>query len=71
MKLISENIHIISKDIKQAVLDRNEDFIRNLLTKQINTNPDWIDLNIGPAKKAFSGTMEWLVNIANTMTETG
>ena len=69
MKLISENIHIISKDIKQAVLDKNEDFIRNLLAKQIKTNPDWIDLNVGPAKKSFAGTMEWLVNIVNSMTD--
>ena len=68
MKLISENLHIISKSTKEAVLNRDETFIRNLLTKQIQTNPDWIDLNIGPARGAFAGTMEWLVNIANDMT---
>ena len=68
MKLISENLHIISKSTKEAVLNRDETFIRNLLSKQIQTNPDWIDLNIGPARGAFAGTMEWLVNIANDMT---
>ena len=68
MKLISENLHIISKSTKEAVLNRDETFIRNLLAKQIKTNPDWIDLNIGPARGAFAGTMEWLVNIANDMT---
>lgn len=68
MKLISENLHIISKSTKEAVLKRDETFIRNLLQKQIETNPDWIDLNIGPARGAFSGTMKWLVDIAQGMT---
>lgn len=69
MKLISENLHIISKSTKEAILNRDESFIRNLLSKQIKTNPDWIDLNIGPARGVFSGTMEWLVNIATDMTD--
>ena len=69
MKLISENLHIISKSTKEAILNRNETFIRSLIERQIKTNPDWIDLNIGPAKGAFSGTMEWLVNIALDMTD--
>ena len=69
MKLISENLHIISKTTKQAVLDRDENYIKNLLEKQIKTKPDWIDLNIGPARGAFAGTMQWLVNIAQEMTD--
>lgn len=69
MKLISENLHIISKNTKEAVLQRDESYIRNLLNRQIETNPDWIDLNIGPAKAAFEGTMEWLVNIASDLTK--
>ena len=69
MKLISENLHIISKSTKEAVLNRDEAYIKNLLKRQIETNPDWIDLNIGPARGAFSGTMEWLVNIAADLTD--
>lgn len=69
MKLISENLHIISKEIKEAILNKDEAFIRNLITKQVATNPDWIDLNIGPAKKSFAGTMSWLVNIVNDITD--
>lgn len=69
MKLISENLHIISKTTKEAVLNRDEAYISNLLQREIETAPDWIDLNIGPARAAFEGTMEWLVNIASEMTE--
>ncbi len=68
MKLISENLHIISKSTKEAILNRDEAFVRNLLKRQIDTNPDWIDLNIGPAKGAFAGTMKWLVDIVQSMT---
>lgn len=69
MKLISENLHIISKSTKEAVLNRDKAFIKNLLQRQIDTNPDWIDLNIGPARGAFAGTMKWLVDIVQDMTD--
>ena len=69
MKLISENLHIISPKTKEAVLNRDESFVKNLLQKQIATNPDWIDLNIGPARGAFAGSMEWLVNITQSFTD--
>ena len=69
MKLISENLHIISKNTKEAVKNRDEKFIKQLLMRQIAANPDWIDLNIGPARGAFAGAMYWLVNIASEMTE--
>ena len=69
MKLISENLHIISPKTKEAVLNRDESFVKNLLQKQIATNPDWIDLNIGPARGSFAGSMEWLVTIAQGLTD--
>ena len=69
MKLISENLHIISPKTKEAVLNRDESYIKNLLQKQISTKPDWIDLNIGPARGAFAGSMEWLVNITQSLTD--
>lgn len=69
MKLISENLHIISKSIKEAILNKDKVFIKNLLERQLKTNPDWIDLNIGPAKRNFEGTMNWLTNILTNMSD--
>ena len=69
MKLISENLHIISKSVKEAILNRDTNFIQELLSKQIATNPDYIDLNIGPARGPFAGTMEWLVKQVREMTD--
>lgn len=69
MKLISENLHIISKSTKEAVLNRDESYIKDLLQRQINTNPDWIDLNIGPSRGAFAGTMQWIVALTQNLTD--
>ncbi len=69
MKLISENIHIISKQTREAIITRDESWIRNLLKKLSMTSPDWIDLNIGPAKKNFEGTMKWLTEIVQDVCE--
>lgn len=69
MKLISENLHIISKSTKEAILNRDEDYVKGLLLRQIATKPDWIDLNIGPAKGGFEGTMSWLVNIYSALSD--
>ncbi len=69
MKLISENLHIISKSIREALVNRDEMFIENLLKEQISTFPDAIDLNIGPAKKNMAGTMRWLTHIASDLTD--
>ena len=47
MKIIGENIHIISKKIREALLNRDETFIVDLINKQKNV--EYIDLNVGPA----------------------
>lgn len=60
MLLIGENIHIISKKTRNAIQERNADFIRDLALKQQNAGVDYIDLNIGPAKRQ-EGTMKWLI----------
>lgn len=62
MKLIGENIHIISKKTRAAIEARDKDFIQNLAKKQFEAGVHWIDLNIGPARKGWEGSMEWLTS---------
>ena len=57
MILIGENIHIISKSVREAIENRDENFIKSLLVAQ--KNMDCLDLNIGPARKG--SIFEWLV----------
>ncbi len=69
MKLIAENLHIISKATREAVISRDKEYIANLIKNMAGCNPDWIDLNIGPARADFSGSMKWLTKILNNITD--
>lgn len=66
MILIGENIHIISKTVRDALVERNEEFILDLIKKQ--THMDYIDLNVGPAKGDLEGILVWLCNLVEKNT---
>lgn len=61
MILIGENIHIISNNVKNALINKDEIFITELVKSQ--NNMDFIDLNIGPAKGNLQGIFSWLNEI--------
>lgn len=63
MKIIGENIHIISKKTRQAIEDKNAKYVIEMAEKQLG-KVDWIDLNIGPARYK-EGTMKWLLETLN------
>ena len=63
MKLIGENIHIISKRVREALLNRDEKFVLELINKQKHL--DYIDLNVGPAKSGLEGILSWLAELVN------
>lgn len=68
MKLIGENIHIISKKTKEAIENKDKNYILNYINKMLNANVNYIDLNIGPARK-ISGTMKWLASIVREVSD--
>ena len=68
MKIIGENLHIISNSVKEAIKNKDNNFIQDLITRQAKSGICAIDLNIGPAKKNMEGTMEWLVKISEENT---
>jgi 5-methyltetrahydrofolate corrinoid/iron sulfur protein methyltransferase len=61
MKIIGENIHIISPKVKEAVAEKNIKFFQDLAVKQAEAGAAYLDLNIGPQKKAGHEIMPWLV----------
>lgn len=67
MLLIGENIHVISKAVQSALLERNEEFILDLIKKQSHMN--YIDLNVGPAKGAMEGVLPWLCDLVEKTTD--
>lgn len=67
MILIGENIHIISKTVQAALLEKNEKFILDLIKRQ--SHMDYIDLNVGPAKGQLEGILPWLCNLVQNNTD--
>jgi 5-methyltetrahydrofolate corrinoid/iron sulfur protein methyltransferase len=61
MYIIGENIHIISPRVKEALAEKNIRFFQELAIKQVEAGAHYLDLNIGPQKKAGHEIMPWLV----------
>jgi 5-methyltetrahydrofolate corrinoid/iron sulfur protein methyltransferase len=69
MVLIGESIHIISKEVNDAVKTRNRKVIQDLAKSQTEAGADYIDLNLGPAKKDPEEVTVWLVNAIQEVTD--
>ena len=67
MILIGENIHVISKSVREALTNRDENFISELL--KIQSNMDYADLNVGPAKGNLQGILPWLVELVESKSD--
>ena len=61
MILIGESIHVIAKVVSDAMKDRNPKPIQDLAVAQAQAGADYIDLNVGPARKDPEGLMKWIV----------
>jgi len=69
MILIGESIHIISKQVSDAVKERNPKVIQELAKAQADSGADYIDLNLGPAKRDPEEVTSWLVNTIQGVTD--
>lgn len=69
MVLIGESIHIISKQVSDAVGDQNPKAIQDLAIAQAEAGADYIDLNLGPARKNPEEVTQWLVNTIQEVTD--
>jgi len=63
MILIGESIHIISREVSTAIKERNPRVIQDLAVAQAEAGADYIDLNVGPARKDPEDLMKWIVNV--------
>ena len=69
MILIGENINIMSKTIGPALRERTPKPIQELAKAEAEAGVDYIDLNIGPARKAGDELMEWVVKTVQEVTD--
>jgi len=68
MQLIGENIHIISKKTREAIETKDKNYIAAYVNRMVASNVDFIDLNIGPARKT-QGAMQWLASVVREITD--
>ncbi|MCM8767161.1 MAG: dihydropteroate synthase [Candidatus Omnitrophica bacterium] len=61
MILIGENINIMNKKIKEAMVNRKKELIQKIAVESKNNGMHYLDLNIGPARKDGPFLIEWLI----------
>jgi len=65
--LIGENMNIMSQTIGPAMRERNPQPIQELAKAE--TDVDYLDINIGPARKAGDELMSWMVKTVQEVTD--
>jgi len=69
MILIGENLNIMSQIIGPALKERSPKPIQELAKAEAEAGVDYIDLNIGPARRAGDELMEWVVKTVQEVTD--
>jgi 5-methyltetrahydrofolate corrinoid/iron sulfur protein methyltransferase len=66
---IAESINIMSKTIGPAMKERNAKPIQDMAVAEAAAGADFLDVNIGPARKGGAEMMEWLVKTIHEVVE--
>jgi 5-methyltetrahydrofolate corrinoid/iron sulfur protein methyltransferase len=69
MLLIGENLNIMSKTLGPALKERNPVPIQEMAIAETKQGMDYIDINIGPARKEGDKFMEWVVKTVQEVTD--
>jgi 5-methyltetrahydrofolate corrinoid/iron sulfur protein methyltransferase len=67
---IGENLNVVTKVYGQAMKDRDPKPLQELAEKEAAKGVDFIDVNIGPARKGGEELMSWIVKIIQEVTPT-
>ncbi|MCU0509729.1 MAG: dihydropteroate synthase [Anaerolineae bacterium] len=62
MRIIGENIHILSPKVKEAIANRDRKFFQESAVRQVEAGAWALDLNVGPQKKLGHEILPWLVD---------
>lgn len=69
MFIIGENIHIISKAVKDALQEKNAKYFQELAVKQVEAGAQALDLNLGPRKKDWEEVFPWMVKTVEAVVD--
>jgi len=68
MLLIAESINVMSKTLGPAFKERNAKPVQEMALAEVKNGADYLDLNIGPARRAGDETMKWVVETVQAVT---
>lgn len=69
MIIVAENINIMSKTLGPAMRDRQAEPIQTIAISEDKAGADYLELNIGPARKTGSELLPWLVSRVQDVAE--
>ena len=69
MILIAESINIMSQTLGPAMRERNAGPIQEMAKAETEAGADYLDLNIGPARRNGDELMDWVVNTVQEVTD--
>jgi len=69
MVTIAENLNVINKGIGAAFKEKDPKPVQEMVEKILLSDPDWVDINLGPARKNGEELMPWVVNIVQEITD--
>lgn len=69
MKRVGENLNVMSKVIGPAMKERNPGPIREMAEKEAARGVDFIDINLGPARKEGAEMVAWVVKTVQEVTD--
>jgi 5-methyltetrahydrofolate corrinoid/iron sulfur protein methyltransferase len=67
---IGENLNVMVKTIGAAMKDKDPKPIQDLAIAEANAGVDYIDINLGPARKGGGELMEWVVKTVQEVVDT-
>jgi len=69
MILIAESINIMSQSLGPAMRERNPKPIQEMAKAEAEAGADYLDVNIGPARRGGDEFMEWMVNTVQEVSD--
>ena len=70
MKIIGENLNVMSRTIGEALKHRDPGPIWTVAAAQAETGVDYIDVNLGPVRKDGPAIMKWVVDTVQEVSDT-
>ena len=70
MNIVGENLNIMSNTIGPALRGRDPGPVEKMARDETSAGIDYLDLNIGPARKAGDEMMAWAVDVVQQATDT-